>query len=150
MGCLTQLVLEHVAADAAGVWLLERRDTSVMLYGDVGLSHGSMVAHMPHPPTREILGWIVDRPAPFVLQPLPGSALAPARPWLEREAFRSMLAVPLVGETSALGALALFRRGHRAFTRHDLGRAEALCVPAAPAVLNARLYAAQLGRAERT
>ena len=150
MGRLTDLAQRHLRADGAGVWLLERRDTELMLYGEIGLRRGSDVAHLPHSPAREILGWIVDRPAPFVLHPLPATARPEARPWLEVEGMYSMLVAPLLGETSVLGALALFRRGRRAFTRRDVALAETLCLPAAAAVRNARLYAAQLGRAERT
>ena len=62
---------------------------------------------------------------------------------------RSFLGVPLVGE-APVGVLGLFRRSARAFTRADLARARTLCVPAAPAIVNARLYTDQLARAERT
>jgi GAF domain-containing protein/CheY-like chemotaxis protein len=150
MGRLTELAVTHLAADAAGVWLLERRDRELVLRGDVGFKRAQIVARLAQPPGRDVLGWLADRPGPLVLRGLPAAALPEARGWLEAEEVRSLLAVPLVGDAGALGALALFRRGRRPFSRNDLALAEALCVPAPPAILNARLYAEQLGRAERT
>ena len=44
----------------------------------------------------------------------------------------------------------MFRRSGRPFTRTELARARTLCVPAAAAIVNARLYTDQLARAERT
>jgi GAF domain-containing protein/anti-sigma regulatory factor (Ser/Thr protein kinase) len=149
-GQLTELARAHLAADAAGVWLLERVDTELVLRGDLGFKRPDLVARLARPPGRDVLGWITDRPGPLVLPRLPGDAQPDARRWLELEEVRSFLGVPLLGEAAPLGALALFRRGGRPFTRADIARAETLCLPAAPAILNARLYAEQLGRAERT
>ncbi len=150
MGRLTELAVAHVAADAAGVWLLERRDSELVLRGDVGFKHSEVVARLAQPPGRDVLGWLTARPGPMLLRPLPAAALPEARRWLETEQVRSGLGVPLLGDAAPLGALALFRRGGRPFTRRDLAHAQALCAPAGPAILNARLYAEQLGRAERT
>lgn len=85
-----------------------------------------------------------------MLRRLPIGAAPQVRRWLEAEGARSFLGVPLVGDDVPLGMLALFRRTRRPFTAADLARAEALCVAAPPAILNARLYADQLARAERT
>ncbi len=150
MGRLTELAVAHLAADAAGVWLLERRDSELVLRGDVGFKHSEVVARLAQPPGRDVLGWLTARPGPMLLRPLPAAALPEARRWLETEQVRSGLGVPLLGDAAPLGALALFRRGGRPFTRRDLAHAQALCAPAGPAILNARLYAEQLGRAERT
>ncbi len=150
MGRLTELTRANLAADAAGVWLLERRDTELALRGDVGFKRPEIVARLAQPPGRDVLGWIVDRPGASVLRGLPAAAIPAARRWIEAEEFRSFLGVPLVGDAAPLGMLGLFRRGRRPFTGADLALAEALCVPAAPAILNARLYAEQVGRAERT
>jgi signal transduction histidine kinase/ActR/RegA family two-component response regulator len=149
-GRLTELTLGNLAADAAGVWLLERHDSELVLRGNVGFTRPEVVARLAHPPGREVMGWVVDRAGPIVVRGLPASAVPEARRWIEVEAFRSFLGVPLVADAAPLGMLGLFRRGRRAFTGADLALAEALCVPAAPAILNARLYAEQLGRAERT
>jgi GAF domain-containing protein/anti-sigma regulatory factor (Ser/Thr protein kinase) len=149
-GRLTELARAHLAADAAGVWLLERGGAELMLRGDLGFKRPEVVARMAQPPGRDVLGWITERPGPVVLRRLPGDAQPEARRWLEVEEARSFIGVPLLSDAAPVGALALFRRGGRPFTRVDLGLAEMLCVPAAPAILNARLYAEQLGRAERT
>jgi GAF domain-containing protein/CheY-like chemotaxis protein len=149
-GRLTDLALGRLGADAAGVWLLERHDSELALRGDAGFKRLGLVARMVHPPGRDVLGWLTDRPGPLVLRHLPAGALPEARRWLEAEQARSLLAMPLVGATASVGALVMFRRGRRPFTRRDLAHAEALCVPAAPAILNARLYAEQLRRSERT
>jgi signal transduction histidine kinase len=150
MGRLTELAQNHLGADAAGVWLLERGGTELVLRGDVGFKRPEVVARLAHPPGRDVLGWISERPGPIILRRMPADAQSEARRWLEAEEVRSFLGVPLLGDAAPLGALALFRRVSRPFTRVDLGLAETLCVPAAPAILNARLYAEQLGRAERT
>lgn len=150
MNRLSELAATRLTADAAGVWLFERRDSELVLRGDFGFKRPEIVAPLAHPPGRDVLGWITDRPGPLLLRELPAAALPEARRWLEAEEVRSFLGVPLVGDAAPLGALALFRRGRRPFTRRDLAHAEAMCVPAVPAILNARLYAEQLGRAERT
>jgi len=150
MSRLSELAATRLSADAAGVWLFERRDSELVLRGDLGFKRPEIVARLAHPPGRDVLGWITDRPGPVLLRELPAAALPEARQWLEAEEVRSFLGVPLPGDDAPLGALALFRRGRRPFTRRDLAHAEAICVPAAPAILNARLYAEQLGRAERT
>ena len=150
MGRLTQMAQAYLAADAAGVWLLERGGAELVLRGDVGFKRPEVVARLEQPPWRDVLGWITDRPGPLVLRRLPGDAQPEMRRWLEVEEVRSFLGVPLLGNAAPLGALALFRRSARVFTRADLARAETLCVPAAPAIVNARLYAEQLGRTERT
>jgi signal transduction histidine kinase/CheY-like chemotaxis protein len=150
MGRLTELAVRHLTADAAGVWLFERRDSELVLRGDVGFKHAEIVARLAQPPGRDVLGWLTDRPGPLALRGLPAAALPEAHRWLEVEEIRSLLAVPLIGDAGVLGALALFRRGRRPFSRNALALAEALCVPAPPAILNARLYAEQLDRAERT
>jgi hypothetical protein len=118
-GRLTDLALEHLGADAAGVWLLERRNTELILYGDVGLRDPQAVTHVPYAAGDEILGWLVDRPAPFVLDDLPATAGLPARAWLEAEEIRSKRARrvhrpsrrPLTTPASPDGAVAQPRGG---------------------------------------
>ena len=150
MGRLTELAQVGVSADAAGVWLLEPSGTELILRGDVGFRRGEIVARIAHAPGHDVLAWITSRPGPLVLRHLPDDTVPDARRWLEVEEARSFLGVPLIGETAPLGMLGLFRRRRRPFTDKDLARAVALCVPAPPAILNARLYADQLARAERT
>ncbi|HET7343709.1 MAG TPA: GAF domain-containing protein, partial [Methylomirabilota bacterium] len=150
MGRLTELAQSAVGADAAGVWLLERGGAELALRGDVGFRRAEIVARIAHAPGRDVLGWITTRPGPLVLRHLPADTVPEARRWLEVEEARSFVGVPLIGETASLGMLGLFRRGRRPFTDKELARAIALCVPAPPAILNARLYADQLARAERT
>jgi GAF domain-containing protein/CheY-like chemotaxis protein len=147
---LIDLALTHCAADAAGVWLLERHDSELILRGDVGLRHPETVARLPHTPGHDVLGWIAPPPGPAILRGLPDGARPEARRWLEGEQVRSALAIPLLGDVGPLGVLLLFRRGPRPFSRVELAMAEALGAPAAPAIANARLYAEQIGRAERT
>ena len=148
MGRLTELTQANLAADASGVWLLERNE--LVLRGDVGFKRPEIVARLAQSPGRGVMGWIVDRPGPLALRGLPATAQPEARRWIEVEEFRSFLGVPMVGDAAPLGMLGLFRRGRRAFTGADIALAETLCVPAGPAILNARLYAEQLRRAERT
>jgi len=150
MGRLTELAQVGVGADAAGVWLLEPSGAELLLRGDVGFRHAEIVARIAHAPGRDVLAWIASRPGPLVLRHLPDGTVPDARRWLEVEEARSFVGVPLIGETAPLGMLGLFRRGRRPFTDKDLARTVALCVPAPPAILNARLYADQLARAERT
>jgi GAF domain-containing protein len=150
MSRLSELAATRLTADAAGVWLFEHRDSELVLRGDLGFKRPEIVARLAHPPGRDVLGWITDRPGPLLLRELPATARPEAHRWLEDEEVRSFLGVPLLGDAVPLGALALFRRGRRPFTRRDLAHAETMCVPAVPAILNARLYAEQLGRAERT
>jgi signal transduction histidine kinase/ActR/RegA family two-component response regulator len=147
---LTELTQANLAADAAGVWLLERRDSEMVLRSAAGFKRPGVVARLAQAPGRDVLGWIVDRPGPVLVRGLPGAARPGVRRWIEAEKFQAFLGVPLIGEAAPLGMLGLFRRGRRAFTTADLALAETLCVPAAPAILNAQLYAEQLRRAERT
>ena len=150
MSRLTELTQANLAADAVGVWLLERRGSELALRGAVGFKRPEVVARLAQAPGRDVLGRIVDRPGPVAVRGLPAAARPEARRWIEAEEFQAFLGVPLVGDATPLGMLGLFRRGRRAFTAADLALAESLCVPAAPAILNARLYAEQLRRAERT
>ena len=149
MARLTELVRANLVADAAGAWLLERRDGELVLRGGVGFQRPEIVARLAQAPGRDVLGWISERSGPLALR-LPEGARPEVHRWLEAEQFHAFLGIPLVGETSPLGMLGLFRRTRRPFTVADLALAETLCVPAAPAILNARLYAEQLSRAERT
>ena len=150
MGRATTLAQSALGADAAGVWLLEKSSTELVLRGDVGFTHPELVTRVPHAPGGDVSAWLTERPGPLVLRRLPIGAAAEARRWLEAEDVRSFLGVPLVGDDAPLGLLGLFRRRQRPFTAADLARAEALCVAIPPAILNARLYADQLARAERT
>jgi GAF domain-containing protein len=147
---LTELARANLAADAAGVWLLDPRDGELVLRGEAGFMHAEVVSHLAPPPGRDVTAWLVDRPGPSIVRELPGAAQPEMQRWLQAEKFGSGLVVPLAGDGAPLGMLALFRRGRRPFTGDDLARAEAMCIPAAPAIVNARLYAEQLGRAERT
>jgi signal transduction histidine kinase len=147
---LTELAQAALGADAAGVWLLEKNASEMVLRGDVGFTRPQVVARVVHAPGRDVFAWLTERPGPLVLRRLPIGAAPGARRWLEGEGARSFLGVPLVGDEVPLGMLGLFRRTRRPFTAADLARAEALCVAVPPAILNARLYADQLARAERT
>ena len=150
MGRLTELAQSALGADAAGVWLLEKNASEMVLRGDIGFNRPEAVARVSHAPGRDVSAWLTERPGPLVLRRLPIGAAPEARRWLETEAARSFLGVPLLGDEVPLGMLGLFRRRRRPFTAADLARAEALCVAVPPAILNARLYADQLARAERT
>ena len=150
MARLTELARTNLATDAAGVWLLDPRDRELVLRGEAGFTHSESVSRLAPPPGRDVTAWLVDRPGPAIVLELPAAARPELHRWLQTEEFRSALVVPLVGDGAPLGMLALFRRGGRPYTGADLVRAEAMCVPAAPAIVNARLYAEQLGRAERT
>lgn len=147
---LIDLALHQLGADAAGLWLLERQETELVLRGHIGLQRPEAVTRLAHPAGRDVLGWLSERPGPVLLRALPSAARPEARRWLESERARSLVAVPLLGDAGPLGALVLVRRRPRPFSRADLARAQALCIPAPAAILNARLYAEQLGRAERT
>jgi signal transduction histidine kinase/CheY-like chemotaxis protein len=150
MGRLIELTQAHLAVDAAGVWLLEREDRELVLCGNTGFKRPESVARLPQAPGRDVLGWIVDRPGPMVVRGLSAAALPEARGWIEAEEFWAFLGVPLVGDAGALGMLGLFRRRRRAFAAVDLALAETLCLPAVPAIRNARLYTEQLGRTQHT
>ncbi|HTO10058.1 MAG TPA: GAF domain-containing protein [Candidatus Binatia bacterium] len=150
MGRLTELAQSALGADAAGVWLLEKNASEMVLRGDTGFNRPEVVARVTHAPGRDVSAWLTERPGPLVLRRLPIGAAPEARGWLEAEEARSFLGVPLIGDEVPLGMLGLFRRRRRPFTAADLARAEALCMAVPPAILNARLYADQLARAERT
>src|SRR2546423_11344753 len=134
MGRATTLAHSALGADAAGVWLLEKSSTELVLRGDVGFTHPELVTRVPHAPGRDVSAWLTERPGPLVLRRLPIGAPAEARRWLEAEDVRSFLGVPLVGDDPPLGLLGLFRRRQRPFTPADLHPAEAPGVPDPPAV----------------
>jgi len=146
---LTELAQAVMGADAAATWLVERGSDDLILKAESGFTQPQPVARLPHASGGEVLSWITHRSGPVLLGSLPGGTRPAIRRWLEAEKVRSFLGVPLVGE-APVGVLGLFRRSGRAFTRADLARARTLCVPAAPAIVNARLYTDQLARAERT
>src|SRR5207244_12115437 len=148
MGRATTLAHSALGADAAGVWLLEKSSTELVLRGDVGFTHPELVTRVSHVPGRDVSAWLTERPGPLVLRRLPIGAAPEARRWLEAEEARSFLGVPLAGEDLPLGMLGLFRRRRRPFTAADLARAEALCVAVPPAIFNARLSADQLARSQ--
>lgn len=147
---LTELAQSALSADAVGVWLSEKNASELILRAEAGLTRPETVARVPHAPGRDVLAWLTERPGPLVLRRLPIGVTAPGRLWLELEEVRSFLGVPLPGDELPIGLLGLFRRRRRPFTATDLARAQALCVPVPPAIVNARLYADQLARAERT
>jgi hypothetical protein len=70
------------------VWLLQRRDSGLVLRGDVGFKRPEIVARLAHPPGRHVLGWITERPGPLLLRGLPAAAVPEARRWLEAEEVR--------------------------------------------------------------
>ena len=147
---LTELAQTVLGADAAATWLIERGSDALVLKAASGFTQPDAVGRIPHAAGRDVLGWITDRSGPVVVGGLPGAARPALRRWLEAEKMHAFLGVPLVGEATPIGVLGLFRRSGRAFTRADLARARTLCVPAAPAIVNARLYTDQLTRADRT
>jgi signal transduction histidine kinase len=150
MDRLNELAHSTLGADAAGVWLVEKNASELVLRGELGLRHSDAVARVAHAPGRDVSAWLTERAAPILLRRLPIGAAPEARRWLEAEQARSFLGVPLIGDEVPLGLVGLFRRRSRPFTAADLARAEALCVPLPPAIVNVRLYADQLARAERT
>jgi CheY-like chemotaxis protein/anti-sigma regulatory factor (Ser/Thr protein kinase) len=85
MSRLSELAATRLFADAAGVWLFERGDSELVLRGDLGFKRPEIVARLAHPPGRDVLGWITDRPGPLLLRELPSAALPEARRWLEAE-----------------------------------------------------------------
>ena len=138
---LTELTRANLAADAAGVWLLERGGSELVLHSGAGFKHPEVVTRLTQAPGRDVLGWIVDRPGPVAVRDLRAAARPEVRRWIESEEFGAFLGVPLVGDATPLGMLGLFRRGRRIFTAADLALTRTLCLPAAPAIVNARLHA---------
>jgi GAF domain-containing protein/CheY-like chemotaxis protein len=147
---VTQLALEDLGADAAALWLIEGDRGELVLAGHAGVSGPERVTRLALPAPGDVLGWLGEGPGPLVVDGLPAAARPAAREWLEAEGVSAALALALEAGGGALGALGLFRRGGRAFGRDDVRRAEAVAIPAAAAVVNARLYGAQRSRAERT
>src|SRR3954468_19367123 len=71
MGRLTELVQAALAADAAGVWLLEKNASEMVLRGAIGFTPPEVVARAAHAPGRDVFAWLTERPGPLVLRRLP-------------------------------------------------------------------------------
>src|SRR4051812_20412203 len=72
--------------------------------------------------------------------PLLDSEYPDARNNQERLKFRSMLAVPLMRETKAIGTLGVWRREVRPFTENEISLLETFAAQAVIAIENARLF----------
>jgi GAF domain-containing protein len=94
-------------------------------------------------PERSLLFDVLDRRAPIVLEDAIASTDAAGYGALVFD-LRSVLAVPLVVDEEAIGAVVLGQRGGvRKFTDEEIQRVETLARQAAVAIRNARLHALQ-------
>ena len=93
-----------------------------------------------------IAGRVFESQEPLVVTDVMQDPRVRNRTWFEAEGVRSVMAVPILLDTSPIGIIACMTRTRREFAPDEVKLAAAVAAPAATAVRNAGLYAEALQR----
>ena len=137
---LTELLRAQLGVDVVRVWLWEPSSGEFLLHAHAGFEQGQREYRIRLKPGEGLIGWVMDRREPLVLEDVQSDPRLRNRNWVEAEGLRSFLGVPILLEDAPIGILACLTRERRVFSAADVALVQRLAQPAAAAILNARLY----------
>jgi signal transduction histidine kinase len=144
---LTELARSRLGADVVRIWLRDDASGELRLSAEAGATGQTAGSRTRFEPGQGLVGWIVARREPLVIADLEADPRLANRDWAEAEGLHAFLGVPILLEDLVVGVLACMRREPRAFSPDDVTLARLFALPAAAALLNARLYAETRARA---
>jgi two-component system, NtrC family, sensor histidine kinase HydH len=144
VGVLDEEQVVRAAARTAALSL--RRACAYVLLPDAGETVLRVVASEDPEPSPELH---VGSKLPLTVDSLAALAYRHCAPYTDAQGNFTRMAVPLLSRGRALGVLTLVDRDGRKFDTQDIRLATHAAQLVASALLNARLYAAQLTRAEQ-
>jgi diguanylate cyclase (GGDEF)-like protein/excisionase family DNA binding protein len=135
---LTRTMFE---ADKAGLWLVDERDRTFRTAASHGLSAAFLAQVDQLTTDMDTVGARAIRERrSYRMRDAAVEGTGPMRPVYAAEGIRSAYLVPLVSGDEALGLLALYHNGERAWPDEELALVNAFADQAAVAIQNARLY----------
>jgi phosphotransferase system enzyme I (PtsP) len=131
-------IAEIVGADVASFYLLEGDAGELVLRGNVGFPQGARGTVRMHV-GEGITGMAVETMRPISVIQAPEDERYRAFPELPEDRYPVFLAVPILGQHRALGALVVQRAGAEAFTEDDVDLIAALTAPISSGIRHAQL-----------
>jgi signal transduction histidine kinase len=137
---LTELVRGRIGADVVRIWLRDGASGDFLLSASAETTATRGAERFRLAPGEGLVGWILGRREPLVLDDAQEDPRLKNREWVEAEGLHAFLGVPIVLEEVPVGVLACLSRRRQAFSTDQVALLGLLAEPAAVAILNARLY----------
>ena len=137
---LAELARARLEADVARIWLRQGDSNEYRLHAQAGVAANADEVRIHLEPGEGLVGSIMARREPLLLAHMQDDLRLVNREWARAGDFHGFLGVPIVLEDTPVGVLACMRRGPRPFSDDEVRLAQFLALPAAIAILNARLY----------
>ncbi|MBI2215848.1 MAG: GAF domain-containing protein [Candidatus Rokubacteria bacterium] len=141
---LSEIARTRLDADMVRVWLAADVPGVYTLAAQAGDATTPDGFQMRLGAGEGLVGWIVERLSPLVIDDVAADERLVNLDWIRREGLVSFLGVPVIVADAAVGVLAVMTRRPRRFTASDVALAEAIALPAGIAIHNARLYEEQV------
>ena len=143
---LADVAQTRLGVDIVRIWLGGEGSGTLTLRAETGTS-GKNVEFQQHFRLGEgLAGHVLEIQAPLVVADVLADSRVKNRTWFQAEGVCSVLAVPILLDTSPIGIIACMTRTRREFSPEEVKLAAAVAAPAATAVRNAGLYAEALDR----
>ena len=146
---LAELARTRLDVDVVRIWLREGASNDYCLHAHAGVTRRPQEFRMRLEPGEGLVGWMMARREPLVLADVQADPRLTNREWARAEGLHAFLGAPIVLEDAPVGVLACMRREAREFSADEVRLAQLFAIPAAVAILNARLYDEARGRARQ-
>jgi GAF domain-containing protein/anti-sigma regulatory factor (Ser/Thr protein kinase) len=143
---LADVAQTRLSVDIVRIWLLDARADLLTLRAETGTSGRPVEFRQTLSVGEGIAGRVFESQEPLVVTDVMQDPRVRNRTWFEAEGVRSVMAVPILLDTSPIGIIACMTRTRREFAPDEVKLAAAVAAPAATAVRNAGLYAEALQR----
>src|SRR4029453_13423560 len=143
---LADVAQKRLSVDIVRIWLLDARADLLTLRAETGTSGRPVEFRQTLSVGEGIAGRVFESQEPLVVTDVMQDPRVRNRTWFEAEGVRSVMAVPILLDTSPIGIIACMTRTRREFAPDEVKLAAPAAAPAATAVRNAGLYAEALQR----
>ena len=144
---LTDLAHVRLAAGVVRIWLREGPSGNFRLAAETGATRVPDEYRIHLAPGEGLVGWIMEHREPLALTDVQADPRLKNREWVKAEGLHTFLGVPIVLGDEPVGVLACLSRERREFSPDEVKLARLFALPAAVAILNARLYEEARARA---
>jgi Nif-specific regulatory protein len=141
---LADIAQTRLGVDIVRIWLGGERSGTLTLRAETGTSGKNVEFQQRFRLGEGIAGHVLQSQEPLTIVDVLDDPRLRNRTWFEAEGVRSVLAVPILLDTSPIGIIACMTRTRREFSPEEVRLAAAVAAPAATAVRNAGLYAEAL------
>jgi GAF domain-containing protein len=144
--CLADVAQTRLGVDIVRIWLGGDGSGTLTLRAETGTSGKNVEFQQRFRLGEGLAGHVLESQEPLVIADVLEDPRLKNRTWFQAEGVRSVLAVPILLDTTPIGIIACMTRTRREFAPEEVKLAAAVAAPAATAVRNAGLYAEALER----